>query len=82
MAGNFSPIVGDQAINSKQRIDYVSATRVLYGFAAPGTDEASPGWQIRQQTLDAQGRTTHIDFAGGTLARNQVWTSRMSLDYS
>lgn len=81
MAGNFHPLSGDQVINAKQRIVYVSTTRVLYGLAAPGTATSAAGWQIRQETLDSQSRTTAIDFAGSTLEYNQVWDNALSLTY-
>ena len=84
MPGNFHPLVFDQAINAKQRVDYVSATRILYGFAAPGTAEEAGGWCLRQETLDANGRTTRVDFANGTLEYSvlQTWSARLSYLYS
>lgn len=82
MAGNFHPLTGDQVINAKQRIQYASATINYYGLAAPGTLTSEAGWQIRRETLDDQGRTTQIDFAGGTLEYNQIWDNRATLDYS
>lgn len=82
MAGNFHPLTGDQVINAKQRIEYASATINYYGLAAPGTEESAAGWQIRRETLDAQGRTIQIDFAGGTLEYSQSWSSRAVLTYS
>jgi len=82
MAGNFHPLVGDQAINAKQRIDYISATRILYGFSAPGTLESAASWQIREETLDSEGRTIAINFAGRTLEYNQIWNNRLTLTYT
>ena len=82
MPGNFHGIVGDQVIASKQRIQYVSSTRNLYGLAAPGTAESAAGWQIREEILDSQGRTIEINFAGGTAEYGQIWSSRLTLVYS
>ena len=82
MAGNFHPLGFDQVINARQEIDYVSATKNYYGLAAPGTVTSAAGWQIREETLDSQGRTTSIKFAGGTLEYNQVWDNRATLTYS
>ena len=82
MAGLFHPFVGDQVINAKQRIHYASATTIYYGLAAPGASEDDPAWQIRRETLDAQGRTTEINFAGGTVEYGQVWANRTTLTYS
>ena len=82
MPGNFHPLSGDQVINAKQRIEYVSSTINYYGLASPGTATSAAGWQIRRETLDSQQRTTAIDFAGGTLALEQIWDNRASLDYS
>lgn len=81
MAGNFHPLTGDQVINAKQRIQYVSATKNYYGLAAPGTEESDPGWQIREETLDTQGRTTEINFANGTLEYALQWSLRASYTY-
>lgn len=80
--GNFHALVGDQAINAKQRIDYANATTIYIGFGAPGALEANPAWQIRRQTLDGSGRTTEINFAGGTVAYEQIWNNRTTLNYS
>ena len=82
MAGNFHPLSGDQVINPTQRIQYVSTTRNLYGLAAPSTAEGDAGWQIREELLDTQGRTTEINFAGGTREYNQIWSNRATLSYS
>lgn len=82
MAGNFHPLTGDQVINAKARMQYVSTTRNLYGLAAPGTLETAAGWQIREEILDSQGRTIEINFAGGTLEYSQVWSNRATLTYS
>ena len=82
MAGNFHPMVGDQALNAKQRVHYVSTIRILYGLAAPGTPTSSPGWQIRQETLNNSGQTTDIDFAGGTAEYGAIWDDRLGLSYS
>ena len=82
MPGNFHPLVGDQAINAKQRVDYNSSTINYYGFAAPGTATGTAGWQIRRETLDSQGRTIQIDFAGGTSEYGQIWDNRLTLLYS
>lgn len=85
MAGNFHPLSADQAINAKQRLSYDTADPAVtnyYGFAAPGTAETDAGWQIRRETLDSQGRTTAIDFAGGTLEYSQIWANRATLSYS
>ena len=82
MAGNFHPLTGDQVINAKARMHYVSATRNLYGLAAPGTLETDSGWAIREEILDSQQRTIEINFAGGTLEYGQRWDQRLSLVYS
>lgn len=81
MAGNFHPLVGDQVINAKQRIDYVSATRTIYGYAAPGMAEDAAGWQVYEELLDSQGRPTETNFAGGTLDRIHKWSERLTLTY-
>ena len=82
MAGQFIALSGDQVINAKQRIQYVSTTRNLYGLAAPGTATSAAGWQIREEILDSQDRTTEINFAGGTLEFIQVWDDRLNYSYS
>ncbi len=84
MAGNFHPISFDQAINAKQRIDYVSATRILYGFAAPGTAETDGGWAIREEILDSNQRTIEINFARSTIeySENNKWSDRLTYIYS
>ena len=82
MAGQFIALSGDQVINAKQRIQYVSTTRNLYGLAAPGTATSVAGWQIREEILDSQDRTTEINFAGGTLEFIQVWDDRLNYSYS
>ena len=82
MAGNWHPLTGDQVINAKQRIEYVSATINYYGLASPGAATSDAGWQIRRETLDSQSRTIQIDFAGGTLEYNQIWDNRATLAYS
>lgn len=82
MPGNFHPIGFDQVINAKQRIDYSSSTINYYGLAAPGTATSAAGWSIRRETLDSQGRTIQIDFAGGTSEYGQIWDSRAVLSYS
>ena len=82
MAGNFHPLSGDQVINAPQSIQYVSSTKNYYGLAAPGTVSSAAAWQIREETLDAIGRTIEIKFAGGTLEYNQVWDNRATLSYS
>ena len=82
MAGDFHPLSGDQVINAKQRIQYVSTTKNRYGIAAPGTAEDAPGWQIREETLDSQGRTIAIDFANATVGYINKWSERANFDYS
>ena len=82
MAGDFFPLSGDQVINAAQRIEYVSATKNYYGLAAPGTTETMPGWAIREETLDSQGRTTAIKFANGTVGYSQQWSLRATYSYS
>ena len=82
MPGNFHPLVGDQAINSKQRVQYVNATRILYGLAAPGTAEDAAGWSIREETLDSSGRTIEINFANATAEYGAKWSERLTLSYS
>jgi hypothetical protein len=82
MAGEFHPLSFDQVINAKQRIDYASSTTNYYGLAAPGSPTSQARWQIRRETLDSSGRTTAIDFAGGTLAYSQIWDNRATLSYS
>lgn len=81
MAGNFHPLSGDQVINAQQRIDYVSSTKNYYGLAAPGALTSDSAWQIREETLDSQGRTIAIKFAGSTLEYNQIWDNRAVLTY-
>ena len=82
MAGNFHPIGFDQVINAKQRIQYVSTTRNLYGLAAPGTAEDQAGWAIREEVLDDQGRTIEINFASATSEYGVKWSDRLTLVYS
>lgn len=85
MAGNFHPIGFDQVINAKQRLAYDTATPPVtnyYGLAAPGTAEDAPGWSIRRETLDSDGRTIQIDFAGGSSEYGQIWANRLTLSYS
>lgn len=65
-----------------QRIDYASSTTVYYGFAAPGFATSGAVWQIRRETLDSSGRTTAIDFAGGSSGFTHIWDNRTSLSYS
>ena len=81
MPGLFHPLVGDQVINAKQRVQYVSSTQVYYGYAAPGTAEDAEGWLIVQETLDAQGRTTQMDFAASTSEYINIWTNRATYTY-
>jgi hypothetical protein len=82
MAGNFHPLVGDQAINARQEMDYVSDTKHYYGFAAPGKLTSDPGWQIRELTLDTNGRSVRVKFANGSLGYDFVWDDRATFDYS
>ena len=82
MPGLFHPLVGDQVINARQEIEYVSSTKTYYGLAAPGTATDQAGWQIREETLDTQGRTTSIKFASRTVEYNLVWADRATYTYS
>lgn len=73
----------DLLLGSKQRFDYTSTSNTIYyGMAAPTTLTSDARWQIRRETLDASGRTTQVDFAGGTVDFNQVWDNRVTLTYS
>lgn len=81
MAGNFHPFVGDQVIGAIQRIEYVSTTKNYYGLAAPGTAETDPGWSIREETLDTQGRTVQINYAGKTSEYGLQWNLRATYTY-
>ena len=85
MAGNFHLIGFDQVINAKQRLAYDTASPPVtnyYGLAAPGTAETDAGWSIRRETLDSQGRTTAVDFAGGSSEYGQIWANRLTISYS
>lgn len=76
------PIHGDVATHFQFRADYADATTNYYGVATPGATTAQAVWQIRKETLDSSGRTTLIQFAGGTHHFTAIWDSRTSLVYS
>jgi hypothetical protein len=65
-----------------QKIDYNSATVTYYGYASPGTLTTAAAWRIVKETMDSQGRTISIEYAGGASERNQIWDNRASLSYS
>jgi len=75
-------IYDDMGSAFQTRIDYADATTNYYGKATPGAATSDALWQIRKETLDSEGRTTLIQFAGGTHHFTQVWDSRASLNYS
>lgn len=83
MGGEYFHVSGDQVLNLRQRHEYTDTFpgTQYHGLAAPGTLDSDAGWVIRRETLDASGRTTHIDFAGGTVAFINIWDNRASLDY-
>ena len=74
-------IFGDIATHFQIRIDYADTTTNYYGLASPGRTTSEAAWQIRKETLDSQGRTTLIQFAGSTHQCNQVWDNRATLSY-
>jgi len=75
-------IYDDVTSNFQTRIDYANATTNYYGRATPGAAASAAAWQIRKETLDSQGRTTLIQFAGGTHHFTQIWDDRASLSYA
>jgi hypothetical protein len=66
----------------KLLIDYASSTVIYYGYASPGASQSASVWRIRRETRDSNGRTTAIEYAGGTAERDQVWANRATLEYS
>ena len=76
------PITGDVATHFQVRIEYADSATNYYGLASPGVATSTAGWQIRKETLDSQGRTTLVQFAGGTHHFTQVWDNRATLSYS
>ena len=77
------PILGGELLlHLKQKSEYVSATKNYYGLTAPGNATSAAAWQIRQETLDSQGRTTDIQFANGSIDYNLIWDNRATYTYS
>jgi hypothetical protein len=64
-----------------QRIAYNASNQVLYlGLAAPGTADASAGWQIRKFTY-SETNLVSIDFADGNTKFDNAWDLRGSFSY-
>ena len=66
-----------------QAIDYDANGNAIYqGWAVPITaDKALPVWRICRLTVDANNRTTDIQWAGADEKFNNVWNDRASLTY-
>lgn len=66
----------------KQRTQYNSSNLPIYiGRAAPGTAEATEGWQIIKMTYSGN-NVIAVDFANGRTTFDVAWTARASLSYS
>lgn len=62
-------------------IDYANSTTNYYGYASPGSTTDEEVWAIKRETLDDNGRTLRIQWAGKQSARNQIWDNRTGLTY-
>ena len=62
--------------------DYASATVEYYGHASPGSATTSAVWRIRRRTLDANGRTTAIEWAGRAGNFDQICSDRATAVYA
>ncbi len=69
----------EDAVQNSVRFDGSASPVLYYGEAAPGSAESSAVWRI-QRINTASGVT--IQWAGGSAAYNQAWSSRASLSYS
>lgn len=63
------------------RVDYASTTINYYGHAPVGSATSDASWRIKRETLDSQGRTTAIEFAGSSANFGQIWDNRAVLIY-
>lgn len=61
------------------KVDYANSVTNFYGHASPQANESDAVWRIRKETLDSQGRTIDIQFAGKTNSFIHVWNDRASL---
>lgn len=65
-----------------QAFAYDGSSQTEYiGYALPGTSKASPKWLIKKLTYSS-GLVTDIQFAGGVISFNSIWTSRTGYSYS
>lgn len=62
------------------RIDEADASTTYFGFASPGSANASAVWRIKRMSVS--GNVTTIEFADGNTNFDNVWNNRASLSYS
>lgn len=74
--GNIVPGI----INPAVRIDVVDATVTYFGFAEPGTLDATEKWIVKRFTTS--GTVQKLEVAGGVPAAVYSWNDRASLTYS
>lgn len=69
----------EDSVQVAMRFDGASSPTLYYGEAAPGSSESASVWRI--QRINTSSGVT-IQWAGGSAAYNQAWSSRASLSYS
>lgn len=66
--------------NPAVRIDVASASITYFGFAEPGTLDATEKWIVKRFTTT--GAVQKLEVAGGVPAAVYSWNNRASLVYS
>lgn len=76
------PIAVELNLNQIQRLDFDSASNLIYlGLATPGSAVSESKWQIKKYTWSS-GNLVSVTLANGVDAYNQVWDDRAVLSYS
>ena len=70
----------DGALFLMTQIDLADSTTSYYGYAVPGTADATAKWMITR--IKVVGTVQTKAFAGGTLKFNKAWTGRAGFSYS
>jgi len=64
-----------------EAFDWSGTSLVYHGWAQPGTAKSETGWAIVRHTYSGSD-LTDTQWAGGKATFDNVWTDRVSLNYS
>ena len=68
------------SVELSRRSDFVGATIIYRGEAAPGTPESTALWRIKRIEFHPDGDVTET-WAGGTANFDKAWVDRAELNY-